>query len=74
MFCLKNHYLEIFFFEVEFHSSVIYGHCFGFEIFHTFSPLENINSLIVISIVAGVFIISFGFFILMFIKYNKKNN
>ncbi len=52
---------------------VIYGHCFGFEIFHTFSPLENINSLIVISIVAGVFIISFGFFIFMFTNYKKNN-
>ncbi len=52
---------------------IIYGHCFGFEMFHLFSPMENINSLIVVSIIFGIFIISFGFFIFMFTSYKKKN-
>jgi len=49
----------------------VYGHFFGFELYHFFSPMENINSLIALSIFAGSVIISIGFILYMSTNYKK---
>ncbi|GAB6075051.1 hypothetical protein JCM15786_17080 [Nautilia lithotrophica] len=49
----------------------IYGHFFGFELYHLFSPMENINTLIALSIFAGGVIISIGFVLYMTTNYKK---
>ncbi|WP_456480653.1 V-type ATP synthase subunit I [Nautilia sp.] len=49
----------------------VYGHFFGFEIFHSFSPMENINTLIALSLFAGAVIISTGFILYMTTNYKK---
>ncbi|WP_187146592.1 V-type ATP synthase subunit I [Nautilia profundicola] len=51
----------------------IYGHFFGFELYHFFSPMENINNLIALSIFAGAVIISTGFILYMSTNYKKRD-
>ena len=49
----------------------VYGNFFGFELYHFFSPMENINKLITLGIFAGSVIISTGFILYITTNYKK---